>query len=100
MRLQVLWIFLLLLAGRADEVPIGSLPQPVVETANENKGSGTIQHAESYPWGNATIYKLEVDLDGVPDLELQIADNGRLIRIDRLRETSDESSDSAEDAER
>lgn len=99
MRLRVLWIFLLSLAGmvQADEVPIDSLPQPVVETANENKGSGTIQHAESYPWGNATLYKLEIDLDGVPDLELQIADNGKLIRMDRLRETSDESSDSAED---
>lgn len=99
MRLRVLWVFLLTLAGmvRADEIPIDSLPQPVVETANENKGSGTIRRAESYAWGDATVYKLEIDLDGVPDLELQIGDNGKLIRIDRLRETSDESSDSSED---
>lgn len=98
MCLRVLSLFLLLLVGkvRADEISITSLPQPVVQTANENKGSGTIQHAESYPWGNATIYKIEIDLDGVPDLELQIADSGKLIRIDRLRETSDDNSDSAE----
>jgi hypothetical protein len=99
-RRPVLWLSVLLLAGRvqADEVPIGSLPQPVVETANENKGSGTIQRAESYSWGHATIYKVEIDLDGKPDLELQIADNGKLIRVDRLREPVDESPDSTEDS--
>jgi hypothetical protein len=100
MRFLVFWTFLLLVAGmvRADEVPIDSLPQAVVETANQNKGSGTIQHAESYAWGNASIYKIEIDLNGLPDLELQIADNGKLIRIDQLRETGEESSDSAEDS--
>jgi hypothetical protein len=100
MRRGVLWLSVLLVALRvqADEVPIDSLPQPVVETANKNKGSGTIQHAESYPWGKATIYKVEIDLDGKPDLELQIADNGKLIRIDQVREPTDESPDSTDSA--
>ena len=95
MRRAVLWLSVLLLAGRAqaDEVPIGSLPQPVVETANQNKGSGTIQRAESYPWGHAIIYKIEIDLDGKPDLELQVADNGKLIRVDQLGEPRDEGPD-------
>jgi hypothetical protein len=95
MRRAVLWLSVVLLAGRVqgDEVPIGSLPQPVVETANQNKGSGTIQHAESYPWGNAIIYKIEIDLDGKPGLELQIADNGKLIRVDQLGEPPDEGPD-------
>ena len=99
MRRAVLWLSLLLLAGRvqADEVPIGALPQPVVETANQNKGPGTIQHAESYPWGNAIIYKIEIDLDGKPDLELQIADNGKLIRVDQLGEPRDEAPDAPEE---
>jgi hypothetical protein len=98
MRRAVLWLSVVLAAGRvqADEVPIDSLPQPVVETANQNKGSGTIQHAESYPWGNAIIYKIEIDLDGKPDLELQIADNGKLIRVDQLGEPREEGPDAAE----
>ena len=95
MRRAVLWLSVVLVAGRvqADEVPIDSLPQPVVETANQNKGSGTIQHAESYPWGKAIIYKIEIDLDGKPDLELQIADNGKLIRVDQLGAPRDEGPD-------
>ena len=99
MRRAVLWLSVVLVAGRvqADEVPIGSLPQPVVETANQNKGSGTIQRAESYPWGKVIIYKIEIDLDGKPDLELQIADNGKLIRVDQLGEPRDEGPDPAEE---
>ena len=99
MRRAVLWLSVVLVAGRvqADEVPIDSLPHPVVETANQNKGSGTIQHAESYPWGKAIIYKIEIDLDGKPDLELQIADNGKLIRVDQLGEPRDEGPGPAEE---
>jgi len=33
---------------------------------------------------------VEIDVDGVPDLELQIAGNGKLIRIDRLQEEKDD----------
>lgn len=96
----VLWLSVLLFAARvqADEIPMASLPQPVIETANENKGSGKIQHAESYPWGSTTIYKVEIDLDGKPDLELQIADNGKLIRVDQLQEPAHEGPDSTEDS--
>ena len=99
MRRAVLWLSVVLVGGgvRADEVPIDSLPHPVAETANQNKGSGTIQHAESYPWGKALIYKIEIDLDGKPDLELQIADNGKLIRVDQLGEPRDEGPDPAEE---
>ncbi len=40
--------------------------------------------------GNTTIFKVEIDLNGVPDLELHIAENGKLIRVDRVRAQNDD----------
>lgn len=70
----------------ADDVPLESLPQAVRETIDTEKGDGVVRSADSYSWGNVTIFRVEIDVDGVPDLELQIAGNGKLIRIDRLQE--------------
>jgi hypothetical protein len=77
----------------ADEVPLESLPEAVRETIDTEKGDGVVRSAESYGWGNVTIFRVEIDLDGVPDLELQIAGNGKLIRIDRLRDEQDDNND-------
>ena len=41
-------------------------------------------------WGEATIFKVEIDVNEVPALELQIAGNGKLIRIDHLRVEKDD----------
>ena len=49
-----------------------------------------MRSADSYAWGNVTLFRVEIDVDGVPDLELQIAGNGKLIRIDRLRDEKDD----------
>ena len=49
-----------------------------------------MRSADSYSWGNVIIFRVEIDVDGVPYLELQIAGNGKLIRIDRLRVEKDD----------
>ena len=74
----------------ADDVPLETLPQAVRETIDAEKGDGVVRSAESYGWGNITIFRVEIDVDGVPGLELQIAGNGKLIRIDRLRDEKDD----------
>jgi hypothetical protein len=73
----------------ADEVPLEQLPRVVLETVEMEKGDGTAKSADSYSWGSTTIYRIEIDLDGVPELELQVAENGKLIRIDRLQPETD-----------
>jgi hypothetical protein len=95
MRLRAFVIFGVLTAGSllADEVPIGQLPRAVQETVEMEKGDGIAKSADSYTWANTTIYKIEIDLGGVPELELHVAENGKVIRIDRLqpeKESDDE----------
>jgi hypothetical protein len=91
MRLLILLFFTAIpLLSFADDVPLESLPQAVRETIDTEKGDGVVQSADSYGWGNVTIFRVEIDVDGVPDLELQIAGNGKLIRIDRLRDEKDD----------
>jgi hypothetical protein len=68
-----------------EDSPLDSLPQAVRETIDMEKGDGVVKSAESYGWGDVTIFKVEIDMDGVPALELQIAGNGKLIRVDDLR---------------
>ena len=73
----------------ADEVPIEQLPHVVLEIVEMEKGDGIAKSADSYTWANTTIYKIEIDLGGVPELELHVAENGKLIRIDRLQPEMD-----------
>jgi hypothetical protein len=74
----------------ADDVPIDSLPLAVQETIDTEKGDGVVKSAESFGWGNVVIFKVEIDVEGVPALELQIAGNGKLIRVDDLRVEKDD----------
>jgi len=73
----------------ADEVPIDQLPHVVLETVEMEKGDGIVKSADSYTWANTTIYKIEIDVDGAPELELHVAENGKLIRIDQLQAEMD-----------
>ena len=73
----------------ADEVPIDQLPHVVLEAVEMEKGDGIVKSADSYRWANTTIYKIEIDADGVPALELHVAENGKLIRVDRLQADKD-----------
>ena len=91
MRLAPFLIIAVFAAGSlfADEVPIDQLPRVVLETVEMEKGDGIAKSADSYTWANTTIYKIEIDVDGAPELELHVAENGKLIRIDRLRAEMD-----------
>src|SRR6516162_4024953 len=91
MRLAPFLIIAVFAAGSlfADEVPIDQLPRVVLETVEMEKGDGIAKSADSYTWANTTIYKIEIDVDGAPELELHVAENGKLIRIDRLQAEMD-----------
>lgn len=89
-----LFVFALPLLLLADDTPLDSLPQAVRETIDMEKGDGgVVKSAESYVWGETTIFKVEIDVDGVPTVELQIAGNGKLIRVDDLRVEKDDEND-------
>jgi hypothetical protein len=87
-------VFLFLLAMPflllAEDAPVESLPLAVRETIDMEKGDGVVKSAESFGWGAATIFKVEIEVSGVPTLELQIAGNGKLIRVDSLQIEKDE----------
>jgi hypothetical protein len=91
MRLAPFLIVAVFAAGSlfADEVAIDQLPRVVLETVEMEKGDGIAKSADSYMWANTTIYKIEIDVDGAPELELHVAENGKLIRIDRLQAEMD-----------
>jgi len=91
MRLAPFLIIAVFAAGSlfADEVPIDQLPRVVLETVEMERGDGIAKSADSYTWANTTIYKIEIDVDGAPELELHVAENGKLIRIDRLQAEMD-----------
>jgi hypothetical protein len=74
----------------AEDAPVESLPLAVRETIDMEKGDGVVKSAESFGWGAATIFKVEIDVSGVPTLELQIAGNGKLIRVDSLQVEKDD----------
>jgi hypothetical protein len=78
----------------AEDAPVESLPLAVRETIDMEKGDGVVKSAESFGWGNATIFKVEIEVGGVPTLELQIAGNGKLIRVDSLQVEKDDDDDS------
>jgi hypothetical protein len=68
----------------ADQPTVESLPTPVANTLKAQAGNGTVRNIETFQWGDTTIYKIAVDQNGQPYLELQIADTGRLVRVDQL----------------
>jgi hypothetical protein len=76
----------------ADEPSLDSLPAPVANTLKAEAGNATVRNIETFQWGDSTIYKIAVDQNGQPYLELEIADTGRLVRVDQLvmNETDDE----------
>jgi hypothetical protein len=88
------WIaFLLLVAAPlfafGQDAALRSLPQAVQETVDAEKGDGVVKSSESYSWGDITIYRIEIDVDNVPTLELHVAENGKLVRSDRLQPEKD-----------
>jgi len=80
----------------ADEPSVNSLPPPVANTLKAEAENGTVRSIETFQWGDSTIYKIAVDLNGQPYLELEIADTGRLIRVDQLAMNEAEDEDNGD----
>jgi hypothetical protein len=93
----VLLTYCLLARAFAGDVPIDQIPAPVLDTIKRESATGTVKSAEVYDWGNTKIYRVEVDVNGVPDLELQIAQDGKLVRSDSLRPEDEETGQDAKD---
>jgi hypothetical protein len=80
----------------ADEPNIDSLPIQVANTLKAEAGNGIVRSIETFQFGEATIYKIAVDKDGKPYLELEIADTGRLVRVDQLAMNQADEEDNAD----
>jgi hypothetical protein len=80
----------------ADEPSVNSLPPPVANTLKAEAENGTVRSIETFQWGDSTIYKIAVDRNGQPYLELEIADTGRLIRVDQLAMNEAEDEDNGD----
>jgi hypothetical protein len=92
MRCSVLLALLTMitLVANGDQVTVESLPTAVANTLKAEAGNGTVRNIETFLWGDSTIYKIEVEQDGERYLELEIADTGRLVRVDRLASETSE----------
>src|ERR1700722_10741121 len=79
----------------ADPVTIDSLPAPVqnsLKTYLQNPQE-SVDHVETYDWGPAVIYKISINLDGKPYLEVHIADTGQILRTDQNPDAGDKDDD-------
>lgn len=90
---------LVAVAGVALADDLGALPEAARRTVEANRGVGTVTHVEAFDWGKARIFRVEIEVNGVPDREIQVADTGKLIRVDDLRRPVEGSPDAGEDAE-
>jgi hypothetical protein len=67
-----------------DLVSYDRVPEAVRRTVEENRGAGVVQEVEVFPFGNVKLYKVRVAINGVPEREIEVAENGKLIRVDDL----------------
>ena len=80
----------------ADQPSVDSLPAPVANTLKAEAQNETVRSIETFQWGDSTIYKIAVDQNGQPYLELEIADTGRLVRVDQLAMSEAEDEDNTD----
>ena len=67
-----------------DLVSYEQVPDAVKRTVEENRGAGTVRQVEVFPFGNVKLYKVQIVVAGVPEREIQVAETGKLIRVDEL----------------
>jgi hypothetical protein len=69
----------------ADEfVSYDQLPEAAKRTIEENRGASVVQQVEVFPFGKVKLYKVQVAINGVPEREIEVAETGKLIRVDDL----------------
>jgi hypothetical protein len=85
----------------ADPITVDSLPAPVRDSLKNvlQNPQETVANIETYDWGPATIYKISITLNGLPYLEVHIADTGQVLRTDENAETADKDDDSDSDSD-
>ena len=69
---------------RAQDLNYDQVPAAVRRTVEENRGAGVVRHVEVFPFGNVKLYKVQVTINGEPSEEIEVAENGKLIRVDPL----------------
>jgi hypothetical protein len=67
-----------------DFVSYEQVPDAVRRTVEENRGAGVVQQVEVFPFGKVKLYKVQVAINGVPEREIEVAETGKLIRVDDL----------------
>lgn len=82
-----------------DLVSYEQVPEAVKRTVDANRGAGTVQQVEVFPFGNVKLYKVQVVVNGVPDREIEVAENGKLIRVDDLGTSPAPDQDDGDEAE-
>jgi hypothetical protein len=95
------WTFLVVAAAFlcahvfADPVTVDSLPVPVQTSLKSflQNPQETVNNIETYEWGPAVIYKVSINLDGRPYLEVHIADTGQVLRTDQNPDMADKDDD-------
>jgi hypothetical protein len=81
----------------ADSITVDSLPAPVQDSLKGylQNPQESVENIETYEWGPAVIYKISINLDGKPYLELHIADTGKVLRTDENSGTQDKDDEDA-----
>jgi hypothetical protein len=84
---------------QADPVTVDSLPGPVRDSLKGvlQNPQETVANIETYDWGPALIYKISINLNGQPYLEVHIADTGQILRTDENPDMAGKDDDSDSD---
>jgi hypothetical protein len=84
----------------ADPVTVDSLPASVQNSLKSylQNPQESVSNIETYDWGPAVIYKISINLDGKPYLEVHIADTGQVLRTDEHPDTQDKDKDDDDDS--
>jgi hypothetical protein len=79
----------------ADPVTLDSLPAPVKNSLKSylQNPQESVANIQTYDWGPAVIYKISINLDGKPYLEVDIADTGKVLRTDENPDAQDKDDD-------
>ena len=82
-----------------DLVSYEQVPEAVRRTVEENRGVGEVQQVEVFPFGGAKLYKVQIAINGAPVREIQVAESGKLIRVDDLGASPAPAEDDGDDEE-
>ena len=76
-----------------QKMEISALPNPVQETIQDNLGGGTIVQVAKVIRGGETYYEAVVQKPGGAQMEIKVAEGGKLIEIGKKEEDNDDDGD-------